>query len=200
PVMVATLAPGQHQRAAGLLLGLHQRSEIVIEDRHLLLVEAAKHGGGDLIGKPEIHIAISKHRRLGFADAMDRMLVDLRPATKQKLSGLLTRRVAKQREFADALITECLTTELYQDLAGFGLHCTAELRSDDKMPNITFSVRNSNMCIGIIIMDGWSGLLLVSDRAQDNKSSNKAYGGPEEFQEAVWQIIESYTARASATG
>ena len=198
PTMVATLAPRQQRRAAGLLLGLHQRGEIVIEDRHLLLVEAAKNGG-DLTGKPEIHVTISKHRRLGFADAMDRMLVDLRPADKHKLNELVTRRVAKQREFAEKLIAECLTTKLYQDLASFGLYCTAELRSDDKMPDITFAIRDRNMCIGIIIMDGWSGLLLINNRTQDNEPSGKAYGGPNEFQDAVWQIVDSYTA-SSAIG
>jgi len=197
PTLIGTLDKRREQRAATVLRGLQERGVLRIDPKYSTIIEAAAYYGTGIVGKADIHINIlpGEPNRLKFADAMHELLADLRTLNKSRLNEMLTSSKPKQKKFADEIITECLTPSFCQEIAEFGVHISGEPVLDREIPHILFSVLdNGERCIGAVVLDGRSGMLTANHEPAD-----KAYRDPEEFQAAVWQVIEDYKP-ASATG
>lgn len=88
---------------------------------------------------------------------------------KHPLSDLMTGRQKKQQEQALRIIAECLTDSVTDTVHEMGLDIDADLDlSIKELPGIRFSYRLDGQVIHSVLLDSWSGRILIDKMNSDS--------------------------------
>jgi hypothetical protein len=118
----------------------------------------------------------------------------IRLATQHPLNVLMTGRKKIQEENATRIIQECIgNLNKSGELSDFDLHLTGELEVANGLPQLTFKLKNTDATEAIIILDGWSGQMIVN-----GVPNQKSYSDPKEFHDIVRGLMIGYLEKATA--
>ncbi len=119
-----------------------------------------------------------------FTSQIARDIEIIRLATKHPLNALMTRRKKRQETIAFEIIEKCLGNLNIKELPDFELNLYGILDTVNGLPQLSFTLVEDVIHneVATIVLDGWSGQIIVNGMPQ------KAYSDPKEFQEIILDI------------
>lgn len=129
-----------------------------------------------------------------FLERVGKDIESIRLASKHPLDVLMTGRQKVQKDNAVRIISDCYGDLIHSDLLNdLQLQLMGELEIVYGLPQITFTLRSLGTYRSTIVLDGWSGQIII-----DGTPQQKAYSDPKKFHDIVTQMAEEYLEKMTA--
>lgn len=130
-----------------------------------------------------------------FLSRVIRDIESIRFATQHPLNVLMMGRKKIQEENAARIIGECYGNLNYdKTFKDLQMQVMGDLEIVNGLPQLTFTLENVGGYKSTIVLDGWSGQMIINGIPQQ-----KAYGGnPKEFHDIIWGLVFEYMDKITA--
>jgi hypothetical protein len=129
-----------------------------------------------------------------FMDRVAKDIESIRFPSVYPLNVLMTGRQKVQKDNAIRIISDCYGDLNYIDLLeDLQLQFMGELEIVHGLPQITFKLEALIKTVAMIVLDGWSGQMIVNGIPQQ-----KVYGDPKEFHNIVRKLAYEYMEKVTA--
>lgn len=128
-----------------------------------------------------------------FLYRVSKDIESIRIASDHPLNVLMTGRKKIQEERATEIIHACYGDLNYKELPELMLQLMGELETVNDLPQIKFTLENVGTYKSIIILDGWSGQIIVNGVPQQ-----KSYSDASEFHKIVLALADEYLDKMTA--
>ena len=128
-----------------------------------------------------------------FVDRVARDIESIRFSTMRPLNILMTGRQKIQKESANNIILDCLGNLDAEILSECQLQLAGELEIMNGLPQLIFTLKDPEKFTATIVLDGWSGQIIVNGIPQQ-----RAFSDPEEFHEIVRTFAYDYMDQLTA--
>lgn len=183
------------------LTGLHRLHELIKSSDEIEIYD----GGKILIyavlasGRWE-GTANQKYRLSNLQDADKSMLMaiardvdSIEVYDKHGAKGLSSRRQKVKNEAANILIGQILSKDVTDDVTNWGIQCNGSLVHNDGLPALKFDLLLDDDVVTSILLDGWSGQIMVNGRIED-----EVFNQPKQIQRIIRDSLESIAESMTA--
>jgi hypothetical protein len=177
------------------LLYCHDRGYVILENKFLAeAVIRSSHWESDQNRTVRAYFPTGlMWRNLLFQDKIAEGIESIRLTSMHRLNVLMTGRKKVQDDNSARIINECCSSLNIKDLSEFGLKLESKFEIVCGLPQITFKLEAPDETVSTIILDGWSGQMIV-----DGVPQQKAFGSPKEFHKIVEDKAFEYADRITA--
>lgn len=126
-----------------------------------------------------------------FIERISRDIESIRLASAHPFNVLMTGRKKVQEESTAEIVHDCLNG--LGELKEFELSLSGKFEVFCGLPQITFELKAASETVAIVILDGWSGQMLVNGVPQ-----GIAYSDPKEFHDIVRELAYKYMDELTA--
>lgn len=128
-----------------------------------------------------------------FLDRVGKDIESIRLTTDHPLNVLMTRRKKVQDEEATKIIHACYGNLNDKELPELMLQLMGKLEIVNSLPQITFNLESIGTYKSTIVLDGWSGQIIVNGIPQQ-----QAYSDPKKFHRIVLALADEYMEKMTA--
>jgi hypothetical protein len=127
-----------------------------------------------------------------FMEEISKEIESIRLSSKHPLNTLMTGRKKIQEEVAAEIIRGCCGEQLFEEFGEFQFLLSGKFEIFCGLPQVAFQVEAMGES-ATIILDGWGSQMIV-----DRVPQQKAYGGPDEFHDAVRKLVYGFLDKVTA--
>lgn len=128
-----------------------------------------------------------------FLEKISDEIESIRLSSRYPLNVLMTGRKKVKEEEAAKIVRDCYGGGLQEELGEFQLSLSEKLEVICGLPQITFNIEAMGETVATVVLDGWGSQMIV-----DGVPQQKAYGGSEEFHDAVRGLAYGYLEKVTA--